>query len=152
MNMVAKMLYTSGEPDVFYADMTMTTVGPNIVEPHPQLLGQRFHVNALFLCHSNELSTMFFHPKHLSIKIGTDSGSKPDRAGHELSHLCWVGLLVEITFGLSSHRIFEYNHHNRPIHARGDVSQMDDDVRVLKSTLDAEDVRSSSEHTTASNS
>lgn len=40
MKRVPKISYTSGEPSLFYEDMAMTTVGPDIVEPVPQLLSQ----------------------------------------------------------------------------------------------------------------
>lgn len=59
--------------------------------------------------------------------------------------------MVERAYGACKTRDFDVLQSNRSVVVRGDVSQMAEDRRVLKRTLDTEDDDSSSEHTTTTN-
>lgn len=56
---------------------------------------------------------------------------------------------MDRALGVCKQRDFEYAQHNPSIMARGGVSHVDDEVRALTHTRDAEHVGSSSGHTTA---
>lgn len=83
--------------------------------------------------------------------MGNDRCRKLDKAGHENSNVCWERLMVERALGACKKHDFEYKQHNRSMTVRGDVSQMDDDARVLKRTLDAEYVESRRNNTSTVN-
>lgn len=57
MQISPNLAYSTGELVVFYEDKTMTTFGPDIVGPAPELLNQRFNISAPFLCHRMAVST-----------------------------------------------------------------------------------------------
>lgn len=73
-------LVTGGNHGV-YVDRLYTTVGNKVEEPQNRITEQRFHLNALFLCHRLELSATFFHPAFLQLKMAQQSCTTFTRRG-----------------------------------------------------------------------
>lgn len=74
-----------------------------------------------------------------SAKVGTDSCHKFGNRGHAIDNMLWLGMRVTHAVGACKWRGLEYVRKNRIVMARGDDSQMSDEVRRLKRSLDAED-------------
>ena len=99
LDKVPKVTLITGDKDEIYVDMTYTTIGNKVEEPKKSSTEQRCQMNALFLCHLLELSTTFFHPAFLQMKMVQQSCTTMARKGERRSNLFWCGLMVERLYG-----------------------------------------------------